>query len=89
MKRRGQLKTSSLQYAGEEKILSCNFDSLEHEDILPESEQSFVLEFVKRLGLAWYPDYTKTTTFEAKIMQKSVAEIKRDETVRHNDINLD
>jgi len=58
-------------------------------DMLPESEQSFALEFVKRLVLAWDPDYTKTTPFEAKIMQEGVAEINRGETVRHNDINWD
>ena len=28
---------------------------------LPESEQNFVLEFIKKLVLAWDPDYTKLT----------------------------
>ena len=32
---------------------------------LPESEQNFVLEFIKKLVLAWDPDYTKLTASEA------------------------
>ena len=32
---------------------------------LSESEQNFVLEFIKKLVLAWDPDYTKLTEAEA------------------------
>lgn len=35
-------------------------------DMLPESEQNFAHEFVKRLVLAWDPDFTKVTPDEAE-----------------------
>lgn len=34
-------------------------------DMLPEEEQVFAHEFVKRLVLAWDPDFTKVTPAEA------------------------
>lgn len=33
-------------------------------ELLPDSEQQFVYEFVKRVVLAWDGDYTKTTSQE-------------------------
>lgn len=33
-------------------------------DILPESDQRFAYEFVKKLVLAWDPDFTKVTPEE-------------------------
>ena len=35
-------------------------------DLLPESDQNFAFEFIKKLVLAWDPDYTKLTPEEAK-----------------------
>jgi hypothetical protein len=35
-------------------------------DMLPEADQNFAHEFVKKLVLAWDPDYTKLTADEAK-----------------------
>ncbi len=35
-------------------------------DMLPESDQNFAFEFIKKLVLAWDPDYTKLTPEEAK-----------------------
>jgi len=35
-------------------------------DILPEDDQKFAYEFVKKLVLAWDPDFTKVTPDEAK-----------------------
>ena len=35
-------------------------------DILPDSEKEFAYEFVKKLVLAWDPDYTKVTPEEEK-----------------------
>ena len=35
-------------------------------DMLPESEQNFAYEFIKKLVLAWDPDYTKLTPEEAR-----------------------
>ena len=34
-------------------------------DMLPESEQSFAYEFIKKLVRAWDPDFTKVTPQEA------------------------
>lgn len=35
-------------------------------DMLPESDKQFAYEFIKKLVLAWDPDYTKVTSEEAK-----------------------
>ena len=34
-------------------------------DLLPIEDQNFALEFIKKLVLAWDPDYTKVTPDEA------------------------
>ena len=35
-------------------------------DILPEADKAFAYEFIKKLVLAWDPDFTKVTADEAK-----------------------
>ena len=40
-------------------------------EMLPAQEQNFALEFVKRLVLAWDPDYTKLTPSERKKLEKA------------------
>lgn len=35
-------------------------------DALPESDKEFAYEFIKKLVLAWDPDFTKVTSDEAK-----------------------
>ena len=35
-------------------------------EILPESDQDFALEFIKKFAIAWDPDYTKLTPIEQK-----------------------
>jgi hypothetical protein len=50
-------------------------------DMLPNSEQLFALEFVKRLVLAWDPDYTKVTPAEADTIQQAIDEYRRGEFV--------
>ena len=35
-------------------------------DMLPESEQNFAFEFIKKLVRAWDPDFTKVTPEEAR-----------------------
>lgn len=35
-------------------------------DVLPEADQAFAYEFIKKLVLAWDPDFTKVTAEEAK-----------------------
>lgn len=58
-------------------------------EILPESEQKFALEFIKKLVLAWDPDFTKVTSAERLELEEAQKEIESGEIVSHNDINWD
>ncbi len=58
-------------------------------EILPESEQNFALEFIKKLVLAWDPDFTKLTSAEKKVLEEASLEIRNGETVSHDAINWD
>lgn len=58
-------------------------------EILPESDQNFALEFIKKLVLAWDPDYTRLTPSERKALEEAEAEIRSGETVAHDAINWD
>ena len=40
-------------------------------DMLPESDQNLAYELIKKLVLAWDPDFTKLTEEEAKNMEKA------------------
>ena len=42
-------------------------------DILPEQDQTFAYEFIKKLVKAWDPDYTRVTKEEAKKMEEAEA----------------
>lgn len=42
-------------------------------DMLPEADQNFACEFIKKLVLAWDPDFTKATPQEAKEMADAEA----------------
>ena len=44
---------------------------------------------IKKLVLAWDPDYTKLTPEERLELEKGEEEITRGETVSHNEINWD
>lgn len=55
-------------------------------EILPESEQHFALEFIKKLVLAWDPDFTKLTPSEKASLEEALAD---PETVPHEAINWD
>jgi len=52
-------------------------------EMLPEDEQNFAYEFVKRLVLAWDPDFTKLTPAERKRLE----EAENGEYVDEDDIN--
>ncbi len=58
-------------------------------DMLPDSEQNLVYEFIKRIILAWDPDFTKVTPQERAALDEADAEIERGEIYSHNDINWD
>ena len=38
-------------------------------DVLPEADKVFAYEFIKKLVLAWDPDFTKVTKEEAKAIE--------------------
>lgn len=40
-------------------------------DILPEADKAFAYEFIKKLVLAWDPDFTKVTTEEARVIENA------------------
>ena len=40
-------------------------------DMLPEAEQNLALEFMKRIVLAWDPDFTKLTPAEAAELKEA------------------
>lgn len=40
-------------------------------DMLPEAEQNLALEFMKRIVLAWDPDFTKLTPTEAAELKEA------------------
>ena len=63
--------------------------AIELMEILPESEQNFALEFIKKLVLAWDPDYTKVTHAERKALEDAEKDIAENGTVSHDDINWD
>ena len=58
-------------------------------EMLPDDEQLFALEFVKRLVLEWDPDFTKVTPSEAAALEQARLEYERGEFVRHEDIDWD
>ncbi|NYB74623.1 hypothetical protein HZF24_10800 [Sedimentibacter hydroxybenzoicus DSM 7310] len=41
-------------------------------EMLPENEQQFAFEFIKRLVLAWDPDYTKLTKSELESLEEAL-----------------
>lgn len=48
-----------------------------------------MLEFIKKLVLAWDPDYTKVTHAERKALEEAEKDIAENGTISHNDINWD
>lgn len=58
-------------------------------ELLPESEQNFALEFIKKLVIAWDPDFTKVTPAERAKLEEAQREIENSETISHDEINWD
>ena len=58
-------------------------------DMLPESDQSLAFELVKKLVLAWDPDFTKATPEEREAMEQALAELDAGEYVTDDEINWD
>ena len=58
-------------------------------DMLPETDQALAFELVKKLVLAWDPDFTKLTPAEKAELDKAAAEMESGEYVPHSAINWD
>ena len=43
-------------------------------EVLPENDQVFALEFIKKLVLAWDPDFTKLTPSEREELENAIAD---------------
>ena len=55
-------------------------------EMLPESEQELASQLIKRLVLAWDPDFTKLTPEERKRLEAAEARIDSGEYVKDSDI---
>lgn len=56
-------------------------------DLLPEQDKNFAFEFIKKLVLAWDPDYTKVTENEYNSIVQSENEINNGEFINHDEID--
>ncbi len=55
-------------------------------EMLPEEEQLFAVEMLKRLVLAWDPDYTKVTPGEKARMDIAEKELENGEYVTEEEL---
>lgn len=55
-------------------------------DILPDEDISIVNALVKKLILAWDPDFTKLTAKERELLEKSDSEMKNGDFVSEEDV---
>lgn len=56
-------------------------------DMLPENDQHLAFELIKKLVLAWDPDFTKVTPQEAKELEEAEHNLKNGDMISHDDIN--
>ena len=64
-------------------------ESVKMLEMLPESEQEFASQFIKRLVLAWDPDFTKLTPEERKRLEAAERRVDSGEYVKDGDIQWD
>lgn len=64
-------------------------ESLKMLEMLPESEQEFASQFIKRLVLAWDPEFTKLTCEERKSLEDAEKRMDNGEYIRDSDIKWD
>ncbi len=58
-------------------------------EMLPESEQRFALELIKKLVLAWDPDFIKLTPAECTELKEAEKDIEKNGTIPHESIKWD
>lgn len=61
-------------------------ESIRMLEMLPESEQEFANQFIKRLVLAWDPDYTKLTLEERQNLEAAEKRIDSGDYVKDSEI---
>ena len=54
-------------------------------DILPDEDATMVNSLIKKLIIAWDPDFTKLTAKERELLEKSDAEMNNGEFVSEED----
>lgn len=54
-------------------------------DILPDEDVSMVNALIKKLIIAWDPDFTKVTEKERALLEKSDSEIKNGDFISEED----
>lgn len=57
--------------------------------MLPESEQEFASQFIKRLVLAWDPDFTKLTYEERERLEAAEKRMDSGEYIKDSEIEWD
>ena len=57
--------------------------------MLPEKDQALAFELVKKLVLAWDPDFSKVTPAEKAEIDKAAAELEAGEYVTDQAVNWD
>ena len=57
-------------------------------DLLPEKDKEFAYEFIKKLVLAWDPDYTKLTKEEASMLAAEASGFVNDDEIDWDKIGL-
>ena len=74
---------------GGESMSNAAKEAMELMEILPESEQNFALEMLKKIVIAWDPDFTKLTPLERKSLEEAEEELKNGDFVSEDEINWD
>ncbi len=64
-------------------------ESVKMLEMLPESEQEFASQFIKRLVLAWDPDFTKLTCEERERLKAAEKRMDNGEYIKDSDIEWD
>lgn len=62
-------------------------ESVKMLEMLPESEQEFASQFIKRLVLAWDPDFTKLTQEERAGLESAEQRIDNGEYIKDSDVD--
>ena len=58
-------------------------------DMLPDPDKNLAYELIKKLVLAWDPDFTKLTTEEAKQLEEAERNFQNGDVVNHDEIDWD